>query len=225
VRYMSKDNALLFVVNEQTVGRWNRYFKREYSAMDIDAIGFEKLHTWNDEHLDRYCLIIVCIDTYRDYLKYKCQNKNQKTVRQIHLLDIDKKLLRRMIPTNKILYKRNRLRECVDGLINIMRSDSVVSLNSNDVLRLASESELLYQGTEGIKEVILFNMLAKWKCSEDVRSCLVSIGGDITLVDVSEICSLVQKYSGGSLLVGCRYEEMESINVFSLWKLVKKDKI
>ena len=56
-----------------------------------------------------------------------------------------------------------------------------------------------------------------------MRSCLVSVAGDITLTDVAEICSLVQQYSDGSLLVGCKYEEMESISVFSLWKLVKVD--
>lgn len=137
--------------------------------------------------------------------------------------NITKKLFRRMVSCNKFLYEPGRLKESIDGLLNIMRSDSVVSLNCNDLLRLASESELLCQGTEGIKEVVLFDAVVKWKTSKSLRSCLVNIVGDITLADVSEICSLIQTYSDDSLLVGCRYEEKETINVFSLWKLMKKE--
>ena len=39
----------------------------------------------------------------------------------------------------------------------------MVSLNCNDLLLLASESELLCQGSEGIKEVVLFDAVVKWK--------------------------------------------------------------
>ena len=217
---MSEYNALLFVVNKQSK-KWNRYFERKYPSMVIDVIDFDKLHNLDDKKLNKYYLIILCVETYGDYIEYKCKNKKKKIFRKIHLLDIDKKLLRRMIPDNKILYMRNGLRDCVDGLINIMKCDSVVSLNCNDVLKLASESELLFQGTGGSKEEILFNMLVEWKVSKDLRSCLISITGNITLTDVSEICSLVENYSGGSLLVGCRYEEDKNIGVFSLWKLVR----
>lgn len=61
-----------------------------------------------------------------------------------------------------------------------------------------------------------------FKTSEDVRSCLVSITGDITLIDVSEICSLIQVYSNGSLLVGCRYEEIEEIIIGVLGRMIWK---
>ena len=210
---------ILFVMNKQFLGRWTRHFKREYPLMDIDMIDFETLSVSDKQFFDEYSLVIVCIEKYVDLLKYKLCKGNKNIVHQIHLLDINKKLLRRMISCKKFLYEPGRLKGSIDGLLNIMRSDSVVSLNCNDLLRLANESELLCQGTEGIKEVVLFDAVVKWKTSKVLRSCLVNIVGAITLADVSEICTLIQTYSDGSLLVGCRYEEKETINVFSLWKL------
>lgn len=168
-------------------------------------------------------MVIICIEKNMDLFSYKLCKGNKNLANQIYLINITKKLFRRMVSCNKFLYEPGRLKESIDGLLNIMRSDSVVSLNCNDLLRLASESELLCQGTEGIKEVVLFDAVVKWKTSKSLRSCLVNIVGDITLADVSEICSLIQTYSDDSLLVGCRYEEKETINVFSLWKLMKKE--
>ena len=220
---MPKNMQILFVFNKQFLGRWTRYFKREYPTMDIDAIDFETLSVADNQFLKEYSLVIVCIEKYMDLFKYKMRKRNGNKVHLIHLLDINKKLLRRMLSFNKFLHETGRQKESIDGLLNIMRSDSVVSLNCNDLLRLASESELLCQGTEGIKEVVLFDVVVKWKTSKSLRSCLVNIVGAITLADVSEICSLIQTYSDDSLLVGCRYEEKETINVFSLWKLMKKE--
>lgn len=220
---VGENMQILFVMNKQFLGRWTRYFKREYPLMDIDTIDFETLSVSDKQFLDEYSLVIVCIEKYVDLLKYKLCKGNKNIVHQIHLLDINKKLLRRIVSCKKFLYEPGRLKGSIDGLLNIMRSDSVVSLNCNDLLRLANESELLCQGTEGIKEVVLFDAVVKWKTSKALRSCLVNIVGAITLADVSEICTLIQTYSDGSLLVGCRYEEKETINVFSLWKLMKKE--
>lgn len=211
---------ILFVMNRKVLGRWTRYFKREYSMMDIDVMDFETLSVSDNQFLKEYSLVIVCIEKYIDLLRYKLCKENKNLIHQIHLLDINKKLIRRMVFYNKFLYEPGLLKESIDGLLNIMRSDSVVSLNCNDLLGLASGSELFCQGTEGIKEIVLFDAVVKWKISKDLRSCLVNIVGDITLTDVSEICSILQAYSDGSLLVGCRYEEMENIKVFSLWKVM-----
>lgn len=220
---MPKNIQILFVFNKQFLRRWTRYFKREYSTMDIDAIDFETLSVSDNQFLEEYSLVIICIEKNTDLFSYKLCKGNKNLANQIYLINITKKLFRRMVSCNKFLYEPGRLKESIDGLLNIMRSDSVVSLNCNDLLRLASESELLCQGTEGIKEVVLFDAVVKWKTSKSLRSCLVNIVGDITLADVSEICSLIQTYSDDSLLVGCRYEEKETINVFSLWKLMKKE--
>lgn len=191
--------------------------------MDIDAIDFETLSVSDNQFLEEYSLVIICIEKNTDLFSYKLCKGNKNLANQIYLINITKKLFRRMVSCNKFLYEPGGLKESIDGLLNIMRSDSVVSLNCNDLLRLASESELLCQGTEGIKEVVLFDAVVKWKTSKSLRSCLVNIVGAITLADVSEICSLIQTYSDDSLLVGCRYEEKETINVFSLWKLMKKE--
>lgn len=220
---MPKNMQILFVFNKQFLGRWKRYFKREYSTMDIDAIDFETLSVSDNQFLEEYSLVIICIEKNKDLFSYKLCKGNKKIANQIYLINITQKLFRRMVSCNKFLYEPGRLKESIDGLLNIMRSDSVVSLNCNDLLILASESELLCQGSEGIKEVVLFDAVVKWKTSKSLRSCLVNIVGAITLADVSEICSLIQTYSDDSLLVGCRYEEKETINVFSLWKLMKKE--
>ncbi|MDL2301054.1 hypothetical protein LJC58_01725 [Lachnospiraceae bacterium OttesenSCG-928-D06] len=220
---MPKNMQILFVFNKQFLGRWKRYFKREYSTMDIDAIDFETLSVSDNQFLEEYSLVIICIEKNKDLFSYKLCKGNKNIANQIYLINITQKLFRRMVSCNKFLYEPGRLKESIDGLLNIMRSDSVVSLNCNDLLILASESELLCQGSEGIKEVVLFDAVVKWKTSKSLRSCLVNIVGAITLVDVSEICSLIQTYSDDSLLVGCRYEEKETISVFSLWKLMKKE--
>ena len=225
---MPENMQILFVLNKQFLGRWTRYFKGEYPTMDIDTIDFEALSVLNNQFLEKYSLVIVCIEKYMDLFLYKMSKGNRNKGNQIHLLDINKKLLRRMVSFNKFLYETGKLKESIDGLLNIMRSDSVVPLNCNELLSLASESELLCQGTEGIKEAVLLDAVVKWKTSKSLRSCLVNIADipnnvKITLTDVSEISSLFQAYSDDSILVGCRYEEKETINVFSLWKLMKNE--
>ena len=59
---MSKNMQILFVFNKQFLRRWTRYFKREYSTMDIDAIDFETLSVSDNQFLEEYSLVIICIE-------------------------------------------------------------------------------------------------------------------------------------------------------------------
>lgn len=217
---MQKNIHILFVVNKRFLKRWTRCLKIEFPLMNIDVIDFKTLYTLDNVIIKKYSLIIASIEKYIDLLKYKLHRRRKHEKHLVYLLDVNKKIFRSIITHNKILYRNGRLKESIDGLLNIMRSDGVVTINCNDILKLASESELLCQGTEGIKEIILFDMIANWEASECLRSSLVSIVGNVTLTDVYDICSLLNPYSAGSLLVGCRYEERENIKVFSLWKVM-----
>ena len=218
---MSNSMQILLVINRKSIGRWTRYFHREYSQIDIKTVDFETLSSLDDEMLDCYSMVIICIETCKDLFEYKWHRKSTSNMKIIHLINADKTMFQRMISHNMILYKKGELRKCVEGLINAVRSDSIVALNCNDVLKLVSESEcMLFQGTEGIKEEILFDVVANWMLSKSLKSSLVSIVGDITLADASEICTLIQTYTDEFFWVGCRYEETGRINVSSLWRML-----
>lgn len=45
---MSNNIQILFVINRKSVGRWSRYFNREYSQIDIETVDFETLSSLDD---------------------------------------------------------------------------------------------------------------------------------------------------------------------------------
>ena len=200
---MTENRPILFVINRHALSQWTMYFKEEYHLTGVDVIDFRALRATDNKSLERYSLIIVCIEKYTDFLIYKLCKDREQNIPLIHLLDINKKLFRRRIPYNKILYKTGSLKESVAGLLNVVKSDNAVSLDYKDVLYLAGESELLCLCLEGNKEKLLSYIADSRKTLGTLSCCLVNIVGDISLIDVNEIVSSLQNNSDSSLIFGC----------------------
>ena len=216
VRYMLHSTRFLIVTSNRKRKSLEFLINKNNECAVIEIIDYSML---NMTALSKYSMVLVCIESPSDLLRYMIMGDYNERI--IHILNYDCDLLKRAQLDKRIYHAAGKLVETIEGLSDIVTGNSILTLNCSDILCFLKDKSVLCQITQGSKEVALYDMVCNWLHKRGMVSCLLHVTGKLVLQDVMDIYKWMKPTSPSEYMFGCKYCDVPWVRVFSFWTMEK----
>ena len=171
------------------------------------------------KHMDAQAmLILLCIDDMWDVLRYLYYRNRLESSKVLIISGqaLVAYIIFQLLSCRVIYCRKNETSRVVERIMQTIGYIGLLELNYVDFLQICSHGPVWYEGCSGPKEMVLFKMSKEWAMREKGTCCLISVVGGITVQDVSDVCAVIPTTDDACL--GLRYDDVEEVRVFSLWR-------
>lgn len=169
--------------------------------------------------LENYHIVLICVETMRDYIRFVSAEKNFDLLKTIIVADC-KALLGgqcRGYKQCRLLYcEEGKCLESVQAILDATLRANVISLDISDLLNACKGANNHCMVREGKFETVVTYLREMELEGIAHKANLINIVGDVNVSEADEICSTIG-YENDTLL-GIGYERTGRLRVFYLWK-------